>query len=113
MCLNTRFLGSVPVAERGGRSENDESSLYKRTKLSNNCLKKFQTFKASIYILSMTKRSSVRPIKKRGSEMWISGYASISSNLRRSAGDLIEGLMPGIEEMLQAARKTGRCTQTH
>lgn len=54
----------------------------------------------------MTKRSSVRPIKKQGSEMWISGYASISNNLRCSAGNLIEGLMPGIEEMLQAARKT-------
>lgn len=59
----------------------------------------------------MTKRSSVRPIKKQGSERWILGYASISNNLGRSAGNLIEGLMPGNGEMLQAARKTGRCTQ--
>lgn len=80
-------------------------------KLSNNCFKKIQTFRASIYILSMTKRSSVRPIKKQGSEMWILGYASISNNLGRSAGNLIEVLMPGNGEMLQAARKTGCCTQ--
>lgn len=43
--------------------------------------------------------------------MWILGCASISNNLGCGAGNLIEGLMPGSEEALQAARKTGSCTQ--